>query len=143
MHHFMTNDRIPTNMNCDSEACDRMFKSVVCRVERFEISRSRRLTVGYCALCVLTILALIPLINSIRESTIQSGFIGYVSLLISDSSYMFTHWKEFLLSTTSSLPFLGMTILLLALLIFVMSLRRTARFSAYSNCIKKRLIANT
>jgi hypothetical protein len=142
MHRPKTGCRISTNMNRDSEVCDRMFKSVVCRVERFEISRSERRTFGYSALSVIAALALIPIVIYMVESANRSGFGGYLSLIASDSSYVFTHWKEFVLPTASSLPIMGVTIILLALLVFVMSLRRTGRFSAYSEIMRKRLIAN-
>ncbi|MEI6305030.1 MAG: hypothetical protein WCP09_03395 [Candidatus Taylorbacteria bacterium] len=141
MHHNVAIHRISTNMNNDAEACDRMFRSVICRVENFEITRSHRRSIAYSTISVIAFFALIPAIYMIVISITQSGFGKYLSLVFSDSSYVIDNWKQFLLSTVSSLPIMSGIAILLALFIILGALRRTIKYSTYSENIKHRLIS--
>ena len=128
-------------MNKDNEVCDRMLRSVICRVERFEVTRSHRKSVLYMVVSMVTLVALIPAIYYISESISMSGFGQYFSLISSDSSYMLTNWQEFVLSMASSLPLTGAMVILLAMFITLLAVRRTVNYEEYSQSIKKRLIA--
>jgi hypothetical protein len=89
---------------------------------------------------MVAIVAMIPVIYNVLQSSSQSGFGKYLSLISSDGSYMLQNWKEFLLSAASSLPITGSIAVLLILFIFANSLRYTVRNSVYSNKIKLRLV---
>lgn len=141
MHHADKTRRISTNMNKDTEVCDRILKSVICRVEQFEVKRSHRQSLAYKAICLLSVVALVPAIYFILQSSSKSGFGRYVSLLSSDSSYVFQNWREFLMSAASSLPITGSIAALLILFIIVTTVRRTVRYSEYSETVKKKLTA--
>ena len=151
MHHGDKTPRISTNtMNrtpkelkspdIDTEVCDRMVKSVICRVEKFEVSRSHRSSVAFSAISAAAIVALVPIIIYVWHSSSRSGFGQYMSLVSSDSAYMLEHWKEFLLSAATSLPIMGAIVVLLILLIFVNSIRRMMSYASYSNEVKRRLL---
>lgn len=150
MHRSGTDDRIQTGMEKtfkellviepETPICDKIYRSVVSRVERFEIMRSKRRSIAYKLLSLATMAALVPSVNYIVKSIYLSGFGEYVSLIVSDSSYMTAHWKEFLLSTASSLPITGTIVVLLTLFILASSLRRTVKYSMYTQNIRQGLI---
>jgi len=141
MHHIMNSSRISTNMNKDNDVCDRILRSVICRVERFEVTRSHRKSVLYMVVSMVTLVALIPAIYYIYESISMSGFGQYFSLISSDGSYMLTNWQEFVLSMASSLPLTGAMVSLFILFVTMYAMRRTVNYEEYSQNIKKRLIA--
>jgi hypothetical protein len=124
----------------NSEACERIVRSVICRVERFEISRSRRRSLFFGAVSTIAVVAIVPIVAFILESSYRSGFGTYISLISSDSSYITQHLQEFLMSAASSLPIMGGMGMLLILFIFMNSLRRTVRYSDNANVIEQRLI---
>ncbi len=141
MHHNNRIHRISTNMNADTDICERMQRSIICRVENFEIKRSHRRSMVYETISIIGLLFLIPVIYYIIISSTQSGFGKYISLIYTDSSYILTNWKEFTLSIMSSIPIMGVIVILSILFIVVSSLRRTVRYSDYSENVKHRLIA--
>ena len=128
-------------MNKDNDVCDRILRSVICRVERFEVTRSHRKSVLYMVVSMVTLVALIPAIYYIYESISMSGFGQYFSLISSDGSYMLTNWQEFVLSMASSLPLTGAMVSLFILFVTMYAMRRTVNYEEYSQNIKKRLIA--
>ena len=141
MHHIPKTHRISTNMNKDTEVCDRILKSVICRVEQFEVKRSHRQSIAYKSICLMAVIALVPAIYYVLQSSSQSGFGRYISLVSSDGSSVIQNWRVFLMSTASSLPITGTIAALLMLFIIVTAMRRTVRYSEYSESVKKRLIA--
>ena len=141
MHQSANNSRISTNMNKDNDVCDRILRSVICRVEQFEITRSHRKSVVYMVVSLVAFFTLVPAIYYILVSSSQSGFGSYISLIASDSTYMIQNWKEHSLSIVSSLPITGVMASLLVLLITMYTMRRTIRYSEYSQSVKRRLIA--
>ena len=149
MHHIDKTSRKVTNMkrvfkeieltDVNNDMCDKMVKSVICRVEKFEVSRSHKRVIEYSVAATMAFFGLIPIVFYIVQSSSQSGFGGYLSLLGSDSSYVFGHLNELVLPVASSLPLTGVMVVLLALLILTISLRLTVKNSEYSTTMKQRL----
>ena len=139
MHHIDKTRRISTNMNQETEVCNKMFRSVICRVEKFEVKRSHRMSVAFETISILAAVAIVPLVYYILQSSSQSGFGRYMSLISSDTTYMMQNWKEFLMSAASSLPLTGGIVILVVLLVAASSLRRTVYYSTYSKNVKSRL----
>jgi hypothetical protein len=139
MHHTQTMPRISSDMNRETEICDKMLRSVICRVEKYEVSRSHKRSIAYSVISFGAILGLIPIVLFIVESSYSSGFGQYLSLFVSDSSYMIQNWREFMLSAVSSLPIMGAISVLLILFILTNALRRTVSHSEYADSIRQRL----
>ena len=139
MHHTMNDSRISTNMNKDKDVCDRLYRSVICRVEEFEVTRSHRRSISFLAVTLVAFLAVIPAIYYISSSISSSGFGKYMSLITSDGSYVLSNWKELMLSMASSLPLTGAMAILLALFITMLAIRRTISYQDYSNDVRLRL----
>ncbi len=143
MHQDTKSRRISTNMNQDTEVCNRILKSVICRVEQFEVTRSHRKSIAYKTISIVAVIALIPIIYFILQSSSQSGFREYLSLVFSDGAYMIQNWKEFLLSTASSLPIVGGIMTLLVLFILTTAIQKNVENSIYSDNVRLRLSADS
>ena len=141
MHRRSSIPRISTNMNNDAETYNRLFRSVIFRVENFEIKRSHRRSLAHGSIFLAAFCAFVPAVYYIITSSAQSGFGQYLSLILSDSSYVLENWKQFTLSTISSLPIMSVIAILLSLFIVLSALRRTVRYSTYSKNVKQRMVS--
>ncbi len=74
---------------------------------------------GFGAISISAIGALVPAINYLITTAINSGFYEYLSLGLSDQSALFTYWRELALSLTESLPILALTSVLALLAVLL------------------------
>jgi hypothetical protein len=76
------------------------------------------------ATSLLSLIALVPVIQYFITEFSQSGFYQYLSILFSDGSSILLYWKELGLSLLESLPTLSIT----AVLVLVFILFATSKF---------------
>lgn len=85
------------------------------------------LTWGYSFAGALSFFGLIFVTKDILTKFAQSGLYDYLSLLSSDGKAIVSHWKEFTLSITESLPLTSITVSLFLLFVILISARRIFR----------------
>ena len=104
------------------------FEAIVYRIEHYKVVRARIYLTAHITLMCVGVVALIPAVQYIATESANSGFVQYVSLIISDSSLILTNWKEFSLLIAESLPLIGSTACVGALFIFANSIYRGAKY---------------
>jgi len=103
---------------------DRVCFQVMAMIERVQVKRCRLRTGINATLVVGAILVFIPVIHYWNQDVTQSGFVNYLSLIASDSGYIFSHWQDYALSIADSLPVSAGIMILALLVILANSLRR-------------------
>ena len=141
MHHIPNFSRTTINMKNGGQQYEGMISNVMQKVGLFEIKRSRHQIFVFSLVSLAAVAAAVQFFLSVIDSSSQSGFSNYFSLIISDSSYVFSNWKEFVLSTASSLPLTGLIVVVLALFIFAIALKKTMKSSIHVDELKKRVVS--
>lgn len=78
----------------------------------------------YVSLGFLSLTGFILMIKNVIVQFIQTGFYKYLSLAFSDSSYISSHFKDFILTLTDSLPTTSLMLSFFLLFIFFISIRK-------------------
>lgn len=103
---------------------NKIAKVVMDRIVHTRTVHDRNVALGYSILTFIIVVACVPVIQSfIREMT-QSGVLDYISLLLSDSSYVASNWREFTLSLLESVPLFTSMLMLSLVLVFIVSIRK-------------------
>jgi hypothetical protein len=98
--------------------------SVMLRIEAYEMRRLRIRTTIHGIFVLAALILCIPVSNYIAGAIAQSGFGTYLSIAFSDSSFAFSHFKDFMLTLADTLPATGAIAILAIALIFANSLGR-------------------
>ncbi len=98
------------------------------RIEQARSIQAKRNAVSYGVLTTIAIVALVPVIKYLTIQATSSGLYNYLSLFVSDSSYMFDNWKIATLSITESIPIIGVALTLGTLLISLYSLKKSLAY---------------
>ena len=105
-----------------------IFEAVVYRIEHYKTIRARVYLTAHVALVIVAVVSLIPAIQYAMTEAANSGFMQYVSLIISDSSSIMSNWKEFSLLIAESLPIIGSIACVAALFICTNSIYRSLKY---------------
>ncbi len=105
-----------------------IFDAVVSRIHHYRTIRARIYLTAHIALVAVTIASLIPAIQYVTIEATHSGFMQYISLLVSDSSSIISNWKDFSLLIAESLPILGSIACITALFICTNSIYRSLKY---------------
>ena len=96
--------------------------SIIGKIKKEEMKRTIYKIVFSSVVSLTSIsIAIISIINVVKDAY-QSGLSEYLSLLVSDTSLVFSFWQSYILSVTESLPIIPITIVLASVLIFVWSI---------------------
>lgn len=71
--------------------------------------------------------AFIPIVNAFQDEFASSGFYHYFSLMFSDLGLIAANWQDFGFAILESLPVTSISAFLLALLVFLWSLKHLAQ----------------
>ena len=121
---------------CESMAAridptDRLCQRVMNKVEHRELALARGRTLGFGLVLIFVVAALIPAVTYLSSASKASGLGQYISLLLSDSSYVMSHWQDLAFSITESLPIMAIVMIVALLLIGLSSLRWFMRYQGY------------
>lgn len=103
-------------------------QSIIAVVEK-RISKRRTLqnrfkAGSYIFVTIMALAACIPTVISFYAQFSSSGATNYLSLLTSDTSFFFSHWKEFIISISTSIPLSGVVAILALVFVFTYCLRQ-------------------
>ncbi len=103
--------------------------SIMKQVKQEENRKIKNRFVFSVTLALASLGGIIESVLHLIQSSNQSGFFQYVSLIFSDSSVFFSYWKEFGLSLVESLPLVSTILLLAVVLVFLWSGARALKYS--------------
>ncbi|OGZ06363.1 MAG: hypothetical protein A2845_01030 [Candidatus Lloydbacteria bacterium RIFCSPHIGHO2_01_FULL_49_22] len=106
-----------------------LHQSVIARIDEARLRIMRIKFALFSAFGFASGVALFALVSSTSAKMLESGFIDYASLLFSDSGAVLSYWREFSVTLVESLPLLGLTLILLALLTMLQTFRLAAKNS--------------
>ncbi|KKU78576.1 MAG: hypothetical protein UY04_C0033G0012 [Parcubacteria group bacterium GW2011_GWA2_47_7] len=112
-----------------AEAPEALYQSVLTSVDKIRIRAMRIKFALFSFLGLGAGISLVPLTSSAVTQAIESGFVDYASLALSDSAVILSYWKEFSITLIESLPILGITMILLALFTLLESVRHATKNS--------------
>jgi uncharacterized membrane protein YciS (DUF1049 family) len=111
-------------------------KNILFQIVKEEHRRAKNYLLASCATATASIVGVIFSARYVMQAVSQSSFYRYVSLLFSDSDIVLSHWREFAFSLVESLPFFAVTLVLVAIVVLMVSIRvftnNTRRSSGFS-----------
>lgn len=121
LFEFLPTHPLPENL------CDRI------RTRALRLHRSRIFNrfVAFSIICWSSFLALFPLFSYVREEYVQSGFLDFASLGISNPTVVQHYWSELGLAMLETLPVFGSVLLLGVFALFIHTLRGVVRDMPY------------
>jgi hypothetical protein len=123
----MRNNLVEKEVYQEQELPEGLSARVMLGIKKEERKIVFKNTVLFSVLFVGSALAFIPVFKILKQDLIQSGFLDFLSLLISDPIAMFNIWKEFMLSLLESLPVVSVMMFITVVLVFLGSLRFVVR----------------
>ncbi|MFA6534294.1 MAG: hypothetical protein WCT37_03935 [Patescibacteria group bacterium] len=87
----------------------------------------KRRLVAFFLVAVSSLVALLPLGQLVKTSLIESDFIQFASLLISDFGVILASWQSFSLTLLETLPIINLLAVLAVILLLLESLKFLAR----------------
>ncbi len=76
---------------------------------------------------LLSLVALVPALRELYAEFTQSGFVQFLSLLISDAGIVAVYWQDFLISLAEALPVFGVAGVAASIFVLMLSTRYLAR----------------
>lgn len=121
------------------EPSDKLRAGILARID-FERSRSARIRLAFLGIAsAASLAAMIPSFQYVAREFYQSGFYQYLSLLFSDSGAVLASWKVFALSLVEALPLAEITIFLVAVFVFLVSVKLAVRNFSINYKLKLKL----
>lgn len=98
-------------------------KNILLQIVREEHHRAKNYVLASVATASVSVMGVIFSINYVAQAISASSFYQYLSLLFSDPDVVLSYWKEFVLSLVESLPFFAITLVLVAVVVLMLSVR--------------------
>lgn len=114
-----------------TELPENLSARIIRAVEGREVFRRYRDSTVFGVLSVAAAYGLVLAFGEFRAELAETGFIRFVSLVVSDFSVLPLMWKEFLLSLAESFPVLGTTLLFAGIAWFAVSIRLLVRSAVW------------
>ncbi len=102
-------------------------ENIMKEVRRFENKKIRIRFILSSLIACASLGGIIESVLRLIQSSNQSGFFQYLSLLFSDSATFFSYWKEFAFSLAESLPLMSVVLLLSVVAVFLWSTSRALK----------------
>lgn len=129
-----TDKDIIRNISSYEMSGKRITEAVIAKIEKRETRLLWTRLVIYALSMTGTIVAMFPTVSYMSKEAEQTGFSSYLSLILSDGSYIFSHLKIFILSIGNSIPLTPIAITTTIILVFILSLGQMIRsFSSFSS----------
>jgi len=109
----------------ETEAPEGLYQAVLVRIARARQLHARRKALWLTATSFISGFVFVPALVYAGEELYASGFYTYVSLAFSDSSLVFSVWREFTFSLIESVPSIALLLVLASGIALAWSVRRT------------------
>ena len=101
----------------------RLYENILMRIGQEECRRAKVFLFASAPIVLLSTVGIIFSVQYMMQGFYQSSFYSYFSLLLSDPDIVLTYWREFALSLTETIPFMGITLSLIAIVALLVSAR--------------------
>lgn len=110
------------------EPSQRIIDNVNVRIEHARILYVKRRAYAYSGLTIIALVALVPMIQYASTQATNSGLYSYISLFISDGSYMLSNFRISILSILESLPIMSTSFTLAIVLIATYAFKKSSAY---------------
>ncbi len=100
-------------------------RAVLARLNREQKRQAKIQLVIFALVDILALSGLVASVIYLSSLFAKSGFIQYLSLIVSDGGLLFSYWRELVLSLAESLPVLGLIAFLFIITVLVWSIAKT------------------
>lgn len=105
------------------EPPETLLSSVLFRVEQ-EKAKYQKIRIWYCGIIsVISFISLIPVVTYLLSDIFNSGFVQYLSIVLSDTSYVLLYWQDFTLLLADSFPAFSTLLIGILFLLMVSSVK--------------------
>lgn len=105
-----------------------LLPKILMRIQQEERSKHIKWHLSFfVALLVGSVVLFIPAFMAVRVAIVKSGFMQYISLLISDSKTVMTFWDSYAMTLLESLPIMSIVSFLATVLVILEALKYIAR----------------
>lgn len=98
-------------------------KNILLQIVKEEGRRAKNYLLASFATAAASIVGFIFAAQYVTQAISQTSFYRYFSLLFSDSDIVLSYWRQFTLSLVESLPFFAVTLVLVAIVVLMVSIR--------------------
>lgn len=109
----------------EAEAPTGLYQAVLARIAQARQIHARRKALWLTAASFMSGFVFVPALVYAGEELYASGFYTYVSLAFSDSSLVFSVWREFAFTLIESVPSIALLLVLASGIALAWSVRRT------------------
>ncbi len=102
---------------------DKLRDKIIFSINNEEIRRAKMYFLVFTTTALVSIFGLVASVRYMIREFYQSGFYTYFSLVFSDTNTIVVYWRELSLSLVETMPMVGITISLIAVCVFLISLR--------------------
>ncbi len=103
------------------------------RIDKIRTARAGRKAFVFGIFCLAALVALTVVARYAYSQVTSSGLYDYVSLFVSDSSYLFINWKSTILSIVESLPMSSVVLTLATLLVTIYTYKKSSGYIKQSH----------
>lgn len=98
-------------------------KNILLQVVKEEGRRAKNYLLVSLITSTASIVGVVFAAQYVVQAIFQTSFYRYFSLLFSDSDIVLSYWRQFTLSLVESLPFFAVTLVLVAIVVLMVSIR--------------------
>lgn len=102
-------------------------KNIILQIRKEEYRRAKNYLIASFATVVVSVVGVVFSIRYVLQGISEASFYRYMSLLFSDPDIVLSYWRQFMLSLVESLPFFAITLVLVATVAFMISIRAFAQ----------------
>lgn len=111
-----------------TEPSETLCERIQVRIHRARVMQARRHAAIHGVLVIGCLIMIVPIVTSGLDQAAQSGLYDYVSLVLSDGTYLLANWRQTVLSLLESVPIMSVILSMGIVLILANSVRRGARY---------------
>jgi len=98
-------------------------KNILLQIVKEEHHRAKNYVLASLGAASASVIGVVFSIKYVAQAISESSFYQYFSLLFSDPDIVVSYWREFTLSLVESLPFFAITLVLVAIVVLMTSIR--------------------
>lgn len=109
------------------EPPEKLFPNIISLIHKEQkLSVIRTRFVIFSITFIGSIIALLPVIQTLKTSLSESGFMNFSSLILSDLEVVINNWQDYSITLLESLPVINIVILLIVLFVLLKSIQYMA-----------------
>jgi len=107
----------------EKENIHNLRKNILSGIHKYEYRQARNFLVLSAVTGTMSLAGIVGSVWYLAATLTQTSFYHYLSLVFTDADLVLPYWKEFVLSLAETLPLFGITLILVGVVAFLLSLR--------------------